>query len=77
MTDPTSISPKPEIKCYGENNKLCNMRLYTTTKTTLKKLRRLTDEELLWTGESVYCICSQNVEQLRTVRDENDREITT
>jgi hypothetical protein len=52
------------------------MRLYTTTKTTLEKLRRLTDEELLWTGESVYCICSRHVAQHCTDGDQYGHEIT-
>jgi hypothetical protein len=72
----TIISPKPEIKCYAGNNKLCDILLHNTVKGTRQNFRNLTDEDLLWTGESVYCICSHNVEQHITIRDENSHEIT-
>ncbi len=71
MTDTISISPKPKIKCYAGNNKLCNMLFYGNTKTTLEKIKKLLDEGRLWTGESVYCICTHHVVQHCTVRDHN------
>lgn len=42
---------------------------------TLKHSNRLT-EEWLWTGESVYCICTHHVEHHNTVRDRYGRLMT-
>ena len=36
---------------------------------TLKHSNKLTEDEWLWTGESVYCICTHHVEHHYTVRD--------
>jgi hypothetical protein len=73
MANTVSISPKPGIKCYA--GKLCDTLLYTTAKTTPENIRKLTNEDLLWTGESVYCICSHHVEQHSTVRDQYGCEL--
>jgi hypothetical protein len=70
MADITSIS-NPRIKSYVGDYMLYETRFDDTAEETLQKFRKLTDKELLWTGESVYCICSHHVEQHRTIRDEN------
>jgi hypothetical protein len=71
MTDTTSISYKPRIKCYVRNN-----LLYDTTEEKLDKVRKLADEEWLWTGESVYCICTHHVERHCTIRNKYDLAVT-
>jgi hypothetical protein len=65
MAETITISSKPEIKCYAENKTLFD----DTANTTLEKFRNLTDEEWLWTGQSVHCICTHHVEQHHTIRD--------
>lgn len=75
MADPIPISTNHEIKCYGGDIKLFDTCFYIA-KTTLKKINQLTGDELLWTGESVACICTHHVEQHCTIRDKNGREIT-
>ena len=67
MTDTTSVSPKPGIKCYVRDNITW---FDETAEETLEKVRTVTGEEWLWTGESVYCICTHHVEQHCTIRDE-------
>jgi hypothetical protein len=59
MTDTTFISYIPRIKCYVRNNLLND---------TAEE--RLTHEDWLWTGESVYCICTHHVAQHCTIRSE-------
>jgi hypothetical protein len=67
MTDTTiSISSKPRIKCFPRNSEQAK----------LEKIAGLMGEEILWTGESVYCICSHHVKQHCTVYDQYDHEIT-
>jgi hypothetical protein len=61
MANPISISPKPEIKCYAGDNKLCNTQSYHTANITLEKIRNLTDVAWLWTEESVYRICTHHI----------------
>jgi hypothetical protein len=43
---------------------------------TLKHTNRLTEEEWLWTDESVSCICTHHVEHYYTVRDRYGRLTT-
>jgi hypothetical protein len=71
MADTISISPSPEIKCYGGNIKLCHALYYDSAKTTPKMMKNITDEERLWTGESAYCVCTHHVVHHCTVRDLN------
>jgi hypothetical protein len=65
MTDTSFISYKPRIKRYVRNN-----LLYDTAERKLDKVRKLADEDWLWTGESVYCICTHHVAQHCTIRSE-------
>ena len=76
MMTNTSLSPKPGIKCYVENNRFHDTPLHNTVKTTQESITKSIDKDLLWTGESVNCICSHHVEQHITIRDENSHEIT-
>jgi hypothetical protein len=69
MADTTSISPKPGIKCYVGDNKLCNRQSYNTANTTLEKIRNLTDADWLWTKESAYCTCTHHVIYHCTIYD--------
>ena len=71
-----TISSKPGIECFPENIKLCETLFYDTAQRKLEKIRKLTDEELLWTGESAYYICTHHVEQHCTVRNGYGRGIT-
>ena len=76
MVDTSSISPKPGIKCYVGDNILSEIRVYDTAEETLEIVRKLTEKEWLWTGESVYCICTHHVEQHCTIRDKYDFAVT-
>jgi hypothetical protein len=69
MANTTSILPKPEIKCYVRDNMICEIQLDDTAEETLEKVKKLTAKEWLWTGESVYCICTHHVEKHCTFRD--------
>jgi len=71
-----TISSKHEIKCFPENIKLCKTLFYDTVQGKLEKIRKLTEEERLWTGESAYCICTHHVEQHCTVRNRYGRRMT-
>jgi hypothetical protein len=62
----TTISYTPRIKCYVRDN-----ILYDTEEKKLEKVRILTQEEWLWTGQSVYCICTHHVERHCTIRKKN------
>jgi hypothetical protein len=72
MADAISISPKPGIKCCAGDNKLYNI----TANTAPEKFRRLTNEDLFWTGESTYCVCNHHVEQHYTIDDQYSHRIT-
>ena len=76
MANTNLLSPKPGIKCYVGNNKLRDTPLNNTVKTTRVSLRKLTSEEILWTGESTLCVCGHRVEQHCT-RDHCDRIINS
>jgi hypothetical protein len=71
MTDTTFISYKPGIKCYVRNN-----LFYDTAEEKLDKVRKLTEKDWLWTGESVYCICTHHVEQHCTVHNKYGLPVT-
>jgi hypothetical protein len=71
MADITSISPEPEIKCYVEDNKLCNTNSYNTAKKTLEQIGNLTDVDWLWTKESAHCICTHHVVYHCTIHDKS------
>jgi hypothetical protein len=47
MANTISISPKPGIKCYARDNKLCNTLFNNTAKTSLEKIKKLPDKEWL------------------------------
>ena len=66
-TDPISISSKPGIKCFPAD---------TRVRDTLEEFRKLTDEEIFWTGESTYCVCNHHVEQHYPVDDQYSHRIT-
>ena len=74
MTEPTSISSKPGIKCFPASAGMHDTFLYDIANTALEKFRKLKDEEILLTGESTQCICNHHVEQHST-RDHYDRTI--
>lgn len=76
MADTISISPKPGIKCYVRDNMLCETRFDDTVEETLEKVRKVTEEEWLWTGESVYCICTHHVEQHCTIHGKHGFAVT-
>jgi hypothetical protein len=65
MTDSLSILSRPGIKCFPGNTKL-----YRSAEEEQEKFTGSTKEEILLTGESVYCICSHHVEQHCTVDDQ-------
>lgn len=75
MANTISISPEAGIKCCA-GNKFCDTQFHSTVKTTPEKFRRLTDEEILLTGESTQCICNHHVEQHCT-RDHYDCTINS
>jgi hypothetical protein len=74
MANTISLSPKPGIKCYAGNNKFYDTQFHSTAKMTREKFRKLKDEELLLTGESVQCVCNHHVKQHCT-KDHYDRTI--
>ena len=43
---------------------------------TIEKVRKLTEEKWLWTGDSVYCIYTHHVEDHCTIRDKCDFVVT-
>ena len=66
-TGTISISSKPGIKCFPADARV---------RDTLEKFRKLTDKEILWTGESPQCVCNHHVEQHCT-RDHFDYTINS
>jgi hypothetical protein len=76
MVDTSSISPKPGIKRYVGNNMFSEARFDDTAEETLEIVWKLTEKDWLWTGESVYCICTHHVEKHCTFRDKYGRVIT-
>jgi hypothetical protein len=77
MADITSITPKPRIKCYVGDNKLCNKNSYTIAKRTLEEIGNLPDIDWLWSEESAHCICTHHGLYHYTIRDKSHFVVST